>query len=208
MGWGCLFMKVVWGVVVRPRWRPRLAAFGAQWAVAPRRGWRTGVAECGGDVGAGSRGDIGYARRYGALVSMPTDAAGRGLSDVVTSDAALRRYLHGLPGVDAVGLEARAAGLGTRSIKTTAKAYALDLAISMIDLTTLEGSDTPGKVRALCAKGARPDPGDRSAPVSRPSVCTPTWRPPPSRRWPTRVRARSTWRPSPPRSPPGVLPCP
>ncbi|WP_326807676.1 deoxyribose-phosphate aldolase [Streptomyces sp. NBC_01186] len=95
---------------------------------------------------------------------MPTDAAGRGLSDVVTSDAALRRYLHGLPGVDAVGLEARAAGLGTRSIKTTAKAYALDLAISMIDLTTLEGSDTPGKVRALCAKGARPDPGDRSAP--------------------------------------------
>ncbi|GAA2636753.1 deoxyribose-phosphate aldolase [Streptomyces axinellae] len=95
---------------------------------------------------------------------MPTDAAGRGLSDVATSDAALRRYLHGLPGVDAVGLEARAAGLGTRSIKTTAKAYAIDLAISMIDLTTLEGADTPGKVRALCAKGARPDPGDRSVP--------------------------------------------
>jgi deoxyribose-phosphate aldolase len=54
--------------------------------------------------------------------------------------------------------------LGTRSIKTSAKAYALDLAISMIDLTTLEGADTPGKVRALCAKGAHPDPGDRSAP--------------------------------------------
>ncbi|MEW2222916.1 deoxyribose-phosphate aldolase [Streptomyces sp. NPDC006990] len=100
---------------------------------------------------------------------MPTDAAprdaGRGsLSDVATSDAALRRFLQGLPGVDAVGLEARAAALGTRSIKTTAKAYALDLAISMIDLTTLEGADTPGKVRSLCAKGARPDPGDRSAP--------------------------------------------
>ncbi|MBO8186848.1 deoxyribose-phosphate aldolase [Streptomyces spirodelae] len=100
---------------------------------------------------------------------MPTDAAprdaGRGsLSDVVTSDAALRRFLQGLPGVDAVGLEARAAALGTRSIKTTAKAYALDLAISMIDLTTLEGADTPGKVRSLCAKGARPDPGDRSTP--------------------------------------------
>ncbi|NSC23556.1 deoxyribose-phosphate aldolase [Streptomyces albus subsp. chlorinus] len=100
---------------------------------------------------------------------MPTDAAprdaGRGtLSDVASSDAALRRFLHGLPGVDAVGLEARAAALGTRSIKTTAKAYALDLAISMIDLTTLEGADTPGKVRSLCAKAAAPDPGDRSAP--------------------------------------------
>ncbi|WP_431984949.1 deoxyribose-phosphate aldolase [Streptomyces qinglanensis] len=100
---------------------------------------------------------------------MPTDAAprdaGRGsLSDVATSDAALRRFLQGLPGVDAVGLEARAAALGTRSVKTTAKAYALDLAISMIDLTTLEGADTPGKVRSLCAKGAHPDPGDRSAP--------------------------------------------
>ncbi|NGO70319.1 deoxyribose-phosphate aldolase [Streptomyces boncukensis] len=97
---------------------------------------------------------------------MPTTAAPRGPvpSDVVTSDAALRRYLHGLPGVDAVGLEARAAGLGTRSIKTTAKAYAIDLAISMIDLTTLEGADTPGKVRALCAKGRHPDPTDPSAP--------------------------------------------
>lgn len=88
---------------------------------------------------------------------MPTDAD-------TSSDAALRRQLHGLPGVDAVGLEARAASLGTRSIKTTAKAYALDLAISMIDLTTLEGADTPGKVRALCAKGANPDPLDRSTP--------------------------------------------
>ncbi|MGK5499258.1 deoxyribose-phosphate aldolase [Streptomyces sp. URMC 125] len=85
-------------------------------------------------------------------------------ADVTASDAALRRFLHGLPGVDAVGLEARAAQLGTRSIKTTAKAYAIDLAISMIDLTTLEGADTPGKVRALCAKGVRPDPTDRSVP--------------------------------------------
>ncbi|GAA2074451.1 deoxyribose-phosphate aldolase [Streptomyces albiaxialis] len=85
-------------------------------------------------------------------------------SEIATSDAALRRHLHGLPGVDAVGLEARAATLGTRSIKTTAKAYAIDLAISMIDLTTLEGADTPGKVRALCAKGLNPDPTDRTAP--------------------------------------------
>ncbi|OEV11486.1 deoxyribose-phosphate aldolase [Streptomyces sp. Amel2xB2] len=86
------------------------------------------------------------------------------LADVTASDASLRRYLHGLPGVDAVGLEARAATLATRSIKTTAKAYALDLAISMIDLTTLEGADTPGKVRSLCAKGANPDPSDRTTP--------------------------------------------
>ena len=80
------------------------------------------------------------------------------------TDAALRRFLHGLPGVDQVGLEARAAGLGTRSIKTTAKAWALDTAISMVDLTTLEGADTPGKVRSLCAKAMHPDPGDPSCP--------------------------------------------
>lgn len=86
------------------------------------------------------------------------------MADVTASDAALRRFLHGLPGVDAVGLQARAATLGTRSIKTTAKAYAIDLAISMIDLTTLEGADTPGKVRALCAKGVSPDPTDRTVP--------------------------------------------
>jgi deoxyribose-phosphate aldolase len=92
------------------------------------------------------------------------------LADVASSDASLRRFLHGLPGVDAVGLEARAASLGTRSIKTTAKAYAIDLAISMIDLTTLEGADTPGKVRSLCAKGRNPDPGDRTAP-SPAAIC-------------------------------------
>ncbi|MBH5336568.1 deoxyribose-phosphate aldolase [Streptomyces pactum] len=86
------------------------------------------------------------------------------MADVTASDAALRRFLHGLPGVDAVGLQARAATLGTRSIKTTAKAHAIDLAISMIDLTTLEGADTPGKVRALCAKGVHPDPTDRTVP--------------------------------------------
>ncbi|GGO83201.1 deoxyribose-phosphate aldolase [Wenjunlia tyrosinilytica] len=86
------------------------------------------------------------------------------MADVTGSDSALRRFLHGLPGVDAVGIEARAATLGTRSIKTTAKAYAIDLAISMIDLTTLEGADTPGKVRALCAKGISPDPTDATTP--------------------------------------------
>ena len=80
------------------------------------------------------------------------------------TDRGLRAFLHGLPGVDEVGAAARAKDLYTRSIKTTAKARAIDLAISMVDLTTLEGADTPGKVRAMCAKAARPDPEDRTAP--------------------------------------------
>jgi deoxyribose-phosphate aldolase len=66
--------------------------------------------------------------------------------------------------VDQVGADARAAALRTRSIKTSAKAWAIDLAIRMVDLTTLEGADTPGKVRALCAKARRPDPTDPSCP--------------------------------------------
>src|SRR5215471_14932123 len=85
-------------------------------------------------------------------------------SQVTRSDAALRTFLHGLPGVDAVGAEARAAALATRSIKTTAKARGIDLAIRMVDLTTLEGADTPGKVRALCAKAQRPDTRDPTCP--------------------------------------------
>jgi deoxyribose-phosphate aldolase len=76
---------------------------------------------------------------------------------VTRDDASLRRFLHGLPGVDQVGAEARAAMLATRSIKTTAKAWAIDTAIRMVDLTTLEGADTPGKVRSLCAKAVHPD---------------------------------------------------
>jgi deoxyribose-phosphate aldolase len=86
------------------------------------------------------------------------------LADATSSDAALRRFLHGLPGVDQVGVEQRAAGLGTRSIKTSAKEFALDLAIRMVDLTTLEGADTPGKVRALASKAMRPDPADLTCP--------------------------------------------
>ncbi|ESU48329.1 putative deoxyribose-phosphate aldolase [Streptomyces sp. HCCB10043] len=102
------------------------------------------------------------------MVTMPTTAPA--FADATASDSALRRFLFGLPGVDAVGLEARAASLGTRSIKTTAKAYAIDLAISMIDLTTLEGADTPGKVRALAAKAVNPDPTDRTTPRTA-AVC-------------------------------------
>ncbi|WP_022884141.1 deoxyribose-phosphate aldolase [Glaciibacter superstes] len=80
------------------------------------------------------------------------------------TDANLRRYLHGIPGIDAVGLEQRAAALGTRSIKTTSKARAIDTIIGLIDLTTLEGADTPGKVRSLVAKALTPDPGDPECP--------------------------------------------
>ena len=66
--------------------------------------------------------------------------------------------------VDAVGAEARAAELGKRSIKKESKLYALELAIRCMDLTTLEGADTPGKVSALASKAIRPDPSDPSVP--------------------------------------------
>jgi deoxyribose-phosphate aldolase len=89
---------------------------------------------------------------------------GARLSEITATETSLRRFLHGLPGVDQVGAELRAATLATRSIKTTAKQTAIDLAISMIDLTTLEGQDTPGKIKALCAKARRPDPSDPTAP--------------------------------------------
>jgi deoxyribose-phosphate aldolase len=80
------------------------------------------------------------------------------------TDASLKKYLGSLPGVDQVGADARAAMLATRSIKTTSKRWAIDTAISMVDLTTLEGADTPGKVQALCTKAVRPDPTDPTVP--------------------------------------------
>ncbi|NIJ14070.1 deoxyribose-phosphate aldolase [Saccharomonospora amisosensis] len=81
------------------------------------------------------------------------------LAEATRDEQSLRRFLHGLPGVDHVGLEQRAASLATRSIKNTAKLWAIDAAIAMIDLTTLEGADTRGRVRALAAKARQPDPG-------------------------------------------------
>src|SRR5690242_21003890 len=60
--------------------------------------------------------------------------------------------------VNRVGVDERAAALGRRSIKTTAKREGIRRAVSMIDLTTLEGADTPGKVRHLCAKAVVPAP--------------------------------------------------
>jgi len=76
----------------------------------------------------------------------------------------IKSFLKTLSPVDQVGAEARAAMLATRSIKTSSKTWAIDTAISMIDLTTLEGADTPGKVKAICNKAIRPDPTDPTVP--------------------------------------------
>jgi len=102
-----------------------------------------------------------------------TDTAVRltgSLLDATTDESSLRRFLFGLPGVDPVGIEQRAAGLATRSIKKASKLAAIDLAISMVDLTTLEGADTPGKVRNLARKGMLPDP-DRPDTPSVAAIC-------------------------------------
>lgn len=80
------------------------------------------------------------------------------------TEKSLGLHLDGLSGVDAVGLEARAAGLATRSIKTSSKAWALDTIIRLIDLTTLEGADTPGRIQSLVAKAMNPDPSDPTTP--------------------------------------------
>ena len=85
-------------------------------------------------------------------------------------EAELRRFVTALAGVDAVGVASRVAKLATRSLKKSTKSAAIDLAISMVDLTTLEGADTPGRVTSLCVKAMRPDPRDLSVP-SVAAVC-------------------------------------
>lgn len=92
------------------------------------------------------------------------------IADVTSGEVALRAFLRGLPGVDQVGTEQRAAALWSRSIKGESKAWGLDTAVAMVDLTTLEGNDTPGKVASLCAKARRPDPADPDCP-SVAAVC-------------------------------------
>ena len=91
------------------------------------------------------------------------------LPDRVTRGS-LESYLRSTPQVDEVAVHARVAALATRSIKRESKRAALELAIQMIDLTTLEGDDTPGKVRQLSAKAMRPDPSDPAIP-SVAAVC-------------------------------------
>jgi deoxyribose-phosphate aldolase len=96
-------------------------------------------------------------------LTRPTDGAAL-LSAVGRDDVTLRRFLRGLAPVDQVGVEQRAAMLWSRSIKTDAKRWGLDTAVSMVDLTTLEGNDTPGKVHSLCVKAVHPDPTDPQCP--------------------------------------------
>src|ERR687883_1613047 len=82
----------------------------------------------------------------------------------------LKQRLPRIGSIDQVAVEGRAADLAKRSIKKDAKLWALELAVRMMDLTTLEGQDTPGKVAALCSKAVRPDPSDASVP-SVAAVC-------------------------------------
>ena len=97
----------------------------------------------------------------------------RRVNAVATLEARTSERVHGagpyggMPVVtptDAVGLTERAAALAKRSIKTTAKRAALLAAVRCMDLTTLEGVDTPGKVLSLCAKALRPEPTDPTVP--------------------------------------------
>ena len=83
---------------------------------------------------------------------------------VDSNETSIRSFLRNLSPVDQVGVEARASMLSTRSVKTASKLWAIDTAISMIDLTTLEGADTPGKVISICTKAIRPDPTNLDVP--------------------------------------------
>jgi deoxyribose-phosphate aldolase len=98
-----------------------------------------------------------------------TDSLARERADQLVRDwdgraGSLGNVLGRVTPVDQVGVEERVESLRRRSIKRESKLWALDLAIRMMDLTTLEGKDTPGKVRALCAKGIHPQPGDPTIP--------------------------------------------
>ena len=86
---------------------------------------------------------------------------------------ALGTVLGRVTAVDQVGVQERVASLQRRSIKKASKVWALDLAIRMMDLTTLEGRDTPGKIRALCAKAMHPQPGDATIPSVAAVCCYP-----------------------------------
>src|SRR5471030_80427 len=99
--------------------------------------------------------------------SQPNCAERRRIIGIVATALSLTHLgslMRGVRSVDEVGADERAASLAKRSIKKSSKLWALDLSIRCIDLTTLEGSDTPGKVAALSAKAIRPQHGDASIP--------------------------------------------
>src|SRR5205823_5892531 len=95
----------------------------------------------------------GYTHRMAQAPALPTGF-----------ELPLEPRLPRIGSVDQVAVEARATDLSRRSIKRETKLYALDLAVRMMDLTTLEGADTPGKIAALASKAVRPDPADASIP--------------------------------------------
>jgi len=88
----------------------------------------------------------------------------------VATSPSFHRLLDEIGSVDAVGIEERVAKYGTRSLKKASKVFGLKLAVSMVDLTTLEGKDTPGKVAALCAKAQHPHEESFSQANDYPSV--------------------------------------
>src|SRR6185312_4261780 len=109
-----------------------------------------------------------YSHRPMATTHRPDTLARERAHELVRSwdgrPGALGPLLGRVSSVDQVGVEERVDSLKKRSIKKASKLWALDLAIRMIDLTTLEGKDTPGKIRALAAKAIHPQPGDPSIP--------------------------------------------
>ncbi|MFI5225884.1 MAG: deoxyribose-phosphate aldolase [Candidatus Limnocylindrales bacterium] len=116
-----------------------------------------------------------------ATARHPTDSATReqaqaliraweGRPIVGRGNGALGAIIGRVGPVDQVGIEERVDSLRKRSIKKSSKLWALDLAIRMMDLTTLEGKDTPGKIRAMCVKAMHPAPGDPTIP-SVAAVC-------------------------------------
>jgi deoxyribose-phosphate aldolase len=109
-----------------------------------------------------------YSHRPMTTVDRPDTLARERANDLIRAwdgrPGTLGSLLGRVTPVDKVGVEERVDSLKRRSIKRESKLWALDLAIRMMDLTTLEGKDTPGKVRALCAKAIHPQPGDPSIP--------------------------------------------
>ena len=116
-------------------------------------------------------------RRYNSVLMATTTTPAKRRADRDLSaprHQALGSLLGRVWAVDQVGVEERAASLAKRSIKRESKLWALDLAIRMVDLTTLEGKDTPGKIRALAGKARRPDPRIRRSPAWRRCASTRT----------------------------------
>ena len=105
----------------------------------------------------------------GDLPGTDTDRRASILPGRITTPT-LASFVRSVPGVDEVGVTERVASLATRSIKKDSKLEALTLAVRMMDLTTLEGKDTPGKVAQMSSKAIRPDPVDASVP-SVAAVC-------------------------------------